>query len=86
MVRVMLPQSLVSLFPGAPRQAEVDARTVGELIERLNDGWPGMRSRLLDGPRLREHLLVAVDEEVADLSTPLRPGCVVRIIASITGG
>jgi sulfur-carrier protein len=87
MVAVHLPQNLTVLFPGAPRVAEVEAATVLEAVDGLNRRWPGMRSRLLDaGPKLREHILVFVDGEPADLTTPTPPGVVLRVVPSITGG
>lgn len=87
MARVVLPQSLIALFPGCPRQVESDAETVLGVIEQLNQRWPGMRSRLLDaGPRLRQHILVSIDGQVVGLDTPVGAGCEVRIIPSITGG
>lgn len=87
MATVVLPQNLTLLFPGSPRRVEVQAATVLECIERLNDRWPGMRSRLLDaGPRLREHIQVFVNAEQGGLDTPVEPDAEVRVIPAITGG
>lgn len=87
MAKVILPQSLVTLFPGCPRQVEVEAETVQGVIDQLNVRWPGMRNRLLDaGPVLRQHILVAIDGQTVDLATPVGPDTQVRIIPSITGG
>lgn len=87
MVKVLLPQSLTALFPGCPRQVELEAATVKGVIDELNQRWPGMRNRLLDvGPALRQHILVSIDGQVAGLADPVRAGAVVRIIPSITGG
>lgn len=87
MAMVLLPQSLITLFPGAPRRTEVDAADVRGVIDQIDARWVGMRSRLLDaGPALREHIRVAVDGQIADLATPVTPDSVVRIIPSITGG
>jgi molybdopterin synthase sulfur carrier subunit len=87
MADVHLPRSLVALFPGAPRRLEVDAASVAELVDRLDQRWPGLRDRLLEpGPRLREHVNVFVDGEPASLATPLEPGATVHIIPAIAGG
>jgi molybdopterin synthase sulfur carrier subunit len=87
MAKVHLPQNLVVLFPGAPRQVEVAGTTVLEVMDGLNQRFPGMKSRLVDaGPVLREHILVFVDKEQAGLQSPVRPDSEVRIIPSITGG
>jgi molybdopterin converting factor small subunit len=84
---VFLPRNLVAIFPLLPRQTDVEAETVCETIDRLNDQWPGLRNRLVEaGPSLREHILVFVDGEKALLSSSVQQDSVVRIIPSITGG
>jgi molybdopterin synthase sulfur carrier subunit len=86
-VAVTLPRALLNLFPGAPRQVEVPASTVGEMIEALNVRWPGMRDRLCDSrPAIRRHINVFVDGERATLKTPLAPDAEVFVITAITGG
>ena len=66
---------------------EVDAATVHEAIERLDDRWPGLRDRLCEqGPALRPHINVYVDRERAQLDTPLDAGSRVDVIAAISGG
>lgn len=87
MARVYLPQNLTVLFPGAPRQVDLEGESVSAVLDELNQRWPGMRSRLVDaGPVLREHILVFVDGAKADLSSPVGPDAEVRIIPSLTGG
>jgi sulfur-carrier protein len=84
---VLLPRSLVSLFPGAPRRCEVEAGSVADAIDRLDDVSPGMRNRLLDaGPSIRRHINVYVDGIPASLATPLGPDSVVHIIPAVSGG
>lgn len=87
MAKVFLPQNLTVLFPGLPRQVELEATTVAEVIERLNQRYPGVRDRLVTaGPALREHILIFVGTEKADLTSPIPPDAEVRVIPSITGG
>ena len=82
-----LPATLPPLFAGLERRVEVDATTVSEAIERLNERWPGLRDRLCEpGPRLRRHINVYVDRERADLDTRVPPGARVDVIAAISGG
>jgi molybdopterin converting factor small subunit len=77
----------MALFPRLPRQTDVDAGTVWETIDRLNDQWPGLRGRIVEaGPCLREHILVFVDGEKASLVSNVRQNSIVRIVPSITGG
>lgn len=87
MADLHLPATLPPLFQDLPRRVEVDAGTVDEAIERLNDRWPGMRDRLCEpGPKLRPHINVYVDRERAALDTTLEAASRVDVIAAISGG
>jgi molybdopterin converting factor small subunit len=82
-----LPATLPPLFVDLPRPVAVEAGTVAEAIDRLEERWPGLRDRLCEpGPTLRRHINVYVDRERADLSTALRAGSRVDVIAAISGG
>ncbi len=87
MADLHLPTTLVPLFAGLPRRVEVDAATVDEAIDNLEQRWPGLRDRLCEpGPRIRGHIHVYVDRERAALDTPLEPRSRVDVIAAISGG
>ena len=87
MADVHLPPTLPPLFPGLPRQLDLDAATVDEAIERLNDRWPGLRDRLCEpGPTLRPHINVFVDRERAGLDSEIGAASRVDVIAAISGG
>ena len=87
MAELHLPPILPPLFPGLPRELEVEAATVDEVIDRLDERWPGMRDRLVEpGPKLRPHINVYVDRERADLATELGPASRLDVIAAISGG
>lgn len=87
MADVHVPATLVPLFHGLPRRLEVDAATVAEAIERLDERWPGLRDRLCEpGPVLRRHINVYVDRERAELDTHLDTRSRVDVIAAISGG
>jgi len=84
---VVLPRSLVALFPGAPRRLEAPGATVAEVIDGLDARWPGMRDRLCDaGPTIREFINVFVDGERAALDTPVGPAATVHVIPAVAGG
>ena len=86
-VQVILPRSLVSLIPGTARTTDVEASTVREAIDRLDERTPGLRNRLVDsGPALREHINVFVDGAQASLETPLGPDSTVHVIPAVSGG
>jgi molybdopterin converting factor small subunit len=87
MVTVILPRSLVSLIPGTERTTEVDAATVAQAIDRLDERTPGIRNRLVDaGPTIRQHINVYVDHEPATLETALRPDSTIHVIPAVSGG
>jgi molybdopterin converting factor small subunit len=87
MAEVHLPPTLPSLFSGLPRTLELEAATVGEAIDRLDERWPGLRDRLCErGPSLRPHINVFVDGTQAGLDTTLEPRSRLDVIAAISGG
>ena len=90
MADVHLPPTLPPLFPGLPRQLDLEAATVAEAIERLDDRWPGLRDRLCEGGRgqivLRPHINVFVDRERAALDSAISTTSRVDVIAAISGG
>ncbi len=87
MADLRLPTTLTPLFAELPRRVEVDAATVGEAIDRLDERWPGLRDRLCEpGPALRTHIHVYVDRDRADLGTALHERARVDVIAAISGG
>jgi molybdopterin converting factor small subunit len=87
MAELHLPSTLSPLFAGLPRRLEVDAATVDEALDRLEEQWPGFRDRLCEpGPALRQHIHVYVDQQRAGLDTALETRSRVDVIAAISGG
>ena len=87
MAIVILPRSLLSLFPGVERRHELAGATVDQVLTALDDAAPGMRDRLVEeGPRLRRHINVFVDGQPADLATPVGAGATVHVIPAVSGG
>jgi sulfur-carrier protein len=87
MATVILPRSLIALIPAAPRRCEVEASTVAEALDRLDELAPGIRNRLVDaGPTIRRHINVYVDGSPATLATALAPGSTVHVIPAVSGG
>jgi molybdopterin synthase sulfur carrier subunit len=84
---VHLPSTLAPLFPGLPRRLELEAVTVAEALDRLDERFPGLRERLCEpGPTLRRHIAVYVDRERAGLGTELDARSRVDVITAISGG
>jgi molybdopterin converting factor small subunit len=87
MANLRLPTTLPLVFPGLPRELELEATTVADAIACLEERWPGLRDRLCEsGPRLRRHINVYVDGSRADLDTELEPMSRVDVVAAISGG
>ena len=87
MATVVLPRSLVVLFPGAERRVTAEGSTVAAVIEALDQRWPGVRDRLCDpGPVLRAFINVYVDGQPANLGTPVPPGGTVHVLPAVAGG
>jgi molybdopterin converting factor small subunit len=87
MATVLLPRSLLALFPGVEKRNEVSGTTVAAVLDALEGSVPGMRDRLVEaGPRLRPHINVFVDGEPADLATSVRTDSVVHVLPAVSGG
>jgi sulfur-carrier protein len=87
MATVLLPRSLLALFPGVERRHEVAGTTVDEILTALDTVVPGMRDRLVEsGPRLRPHINVFVDGQPADLLSSVGATATVHVIPAVSGG
>lgn len=87
MAVVLLPRSLVALFPGTPRRVEADGATVREVLRDLDARVPGIWDRLCDaGPVLRAHINVYVAAQPAGLDTPVAADATVHVIPAVSGG
>jgi molybdopterin converting factor small subunit len=87
MANVHLPSTLNPLFPGLPRQLDVQAGTVRDVIDYLEREWPGIGDRLCEpGATLRRHIHVYVNRQRATLDTPVAEQSRVDVIAAISGG
>jgi molybdopterin synthase sulfur carrier subunit len=84
---VHLPSTLPPLFNGLPRRLEIEAATVGEALDRIDERWPGLRGRLCEpGLGLRPHIHVYVDAKRGGLQTPLGERSRIDVITAISGG
>jgi molybdopterin synthase sulfur carrier subunit len=87
MATVLLPASLIALFPGTAKRHEVAGESVAAVIDGLDVAVPGVRDRLLEtGTRLRPHINVFVDGQPADLTTAVGAAAVVHVLPAVSGG
>jgi molybdopterin synthase sulfur carrier subunit len=89
-VVVRLPSQLRSLVGGAG-EVSVEATTVREAIWAVEEGHPGLATRVLDDQgSLRRFVNVFVaDEDVRflnGLDTPVVPGQTVSLVPAVAGG
>ncbi len=93
-VRVRIPTPLRKITGGASEveaSLGADSATIGEVLARLDERYPGLRERLCDGTdQLRRFVNVYVNEEdvrfLSGLATIVKPGDEISIIPAIAGG
>jgi molybdopterin synthase sulfur carrier subunit len=80
--------ALLRTLTGGRASVEVEGTTVRQVIDNLEEAWPGVRDRLLDDGRLRPNISVAVDGEVSPMGLieAVGPASEVHFIAAIKGG
>ena len=88
-VTVRIPTPLRTLT-GNQEEVEVDAGTVGAIIDVLESRYPGIKDRLCDEKGIRRFVNVFVNDEdiraLDNLETQLRDGDGMDIIPAIAGG
>ena len=64
LVTVFVPTMLQTLTQGV-KQVDMEADSVRQVIDRLEDLYPGLKARLVESGQIRSNLAIAVDGEVA---------------------
>lgn len=87
MPRVFIPPLLRPLTDGR-ESLDVTGQTVAEVIELLDRQFPGVRSRLVDGDRLKPGLCVSIGTKVVarGLSSKIGIEDEVHFLPAIGGG
>lgn len=90
MAVVRFTSHLSKFFPGLC-ELNVDAVTVAELVERLEERYPGIASYLIeDHGGLRKHVNIFVDQTLIhdrkSLTDPLTSNAEVHILQALSGG
>jgi len=84
---VWIPSLLRSLT-GGQEKVSLPGETVGQVVENLEQRYPGIRARLFQGDRLRPDLSLVIDGKVSPrgLLQTVGETSEIRFIPSIRGG
>ena len=87
MVTVYVPTMLLPLTGGV-KQVEVAAANVRQVINGLEEQYPGIKERLVEDNQLRPNLSVAIDGEIARMGLLERvsENSEVHFVPAISGG
>jgi molybdopterin synthase sulfur carrier subunit len=85
---VMWIPSLLRSLTDDQEKVSAPGATLGQVMEVLEQRYPGLQQRLFQGDRLRPNLSLLVDGEVSErgLLQPLREDSEIRFIPAIRGG
>ena len=87
MVTVYVPTMLQSMTGGV-KQVQVEAANVRQVINQLEEQFPGIKDRLMEDNQVRPNLSVAIDGEIArmGLLERVRENSEVHFVPAISGG
>jgi molybdopterin synthase sulfur carrier subunit len=79
---------MLQSLTGGVKQVEVEATTVRQVIDQLDNRYPGMKERLVEEGRVRRNLAVSIDGEIARLGLLEKVGehSEVHFVPAIGGG
>jgi molybdopterin synthase sulfur carrier subunit len=86
-VTVFVPTMLQSLTGGA-QQIEVEASNIRQVVDRLEELYPGMKERLVEDGHIKRNLAVSIDGEIArmGLLEKVEQHSEVHFVPAIGGG
>ena len=89
-VKVRIPTPLQTLTNNQP-EVSIEGATVGELIEKLNAEYPGLKERVCDeSGKVRRFINIFVNEQdirfLEKEGTSVKEGDEVSIVPAIAGG
>ncbi len=87
MAKIFIPTMLQSLTAGT-KQVDLEARNVRQVIERLDEMYPGIKDRLVEDGEIRPNLAIAIDGDVAIMGMLEKVGenSEVHFVPAIGGG
>ena len=87
MATVFIP-SLMQNLTGGHHQVQVSGGTVRQIVESLEQSYPGIKERLVENNQIKSNLSVAVDGEVTPMGMLEKVGenSEVHFLPAIGGG
>ena len=87
MAMIFIPTMLQTMTDGA-QKVDMEARNVRQVIERLEELYPGIKDRLLEDGDISPNIAVAIDGDVAIMGLLQRVGenSEVHFVPAIGGG
>ena len=87
MVTVYVP-TMLQPMTGGVKQVQVGAANVRQVINALEEQFPGIKDRLMEDNQVRPNLSVAIDGEIArmGLLERVRENSEVHFVPAISGG
>ena len=87
MAVIFIPTMLQKMTDGA-QKVDMEARNVRQVIERLEELYPGIKDRLLEDGDIAPNIAVAIDGDVAIMGLLQRVGenSEVHFVPAIGGG
>jgi len=87
LAKIFIPTMLQSLTAGV-KQVDLDARNVRQIIERLEELYPGMKDRLVEDGEIRPNRAIASDGDVAIMGMlkKVEENSEVHFVPAIGGG
>jgi molybdopterin synthase sulfur carrier subunit len=87
MAKVYIPALLQNLT-GGNAQLDIEGSTVREIIDNLEQKYPGIKDRLVESSQLRPNISVAIDGEITPLGMleGVAESSEVHFVAAIRGG
>ena len=87
MATIFIPTMLQKMTDGA-QKVDMDVRNVRQVIERLEEIYPGIKDRLLEDVDIAPNIAVAIDGDVAIMGLLQRVGenSEVHFVPAIGGG
>ena len=87
MAKIFIPTMLQSLTAGT-KQVDLEARNIRQVIEQLDEMYPGIKDRLVEDGEIRPNLAIAIDGDVAIMGMLEKVGedSEVHFVPAIGGG